>query len=96
MFSCLYLVGYSNYKQYHVESLDLESLLVRSTDILITDCYTNEREKPGVIRKESFRQQIEEVVQNHMKFQDDRKLIFSCSPNERLAELINILTQMNN
>lgn len=48
-----------------------------------------------MIRREAFRSQIEEIVMNHMKFQDDRKLIFSCTPNERLAELINILTQMN-
>ena len=43
MFSCVYLVGYSNYKQYHMEGMDLDSLIARKTYILITDCYTNDR-----------------------------------------------------
>lgn len=59
MFSCVYLVGYSNYKQYHMEGMDLDSLIARKTDILITDCYTNDRELKGVIRREAMKKQIE-------------------------------------
>lgn len=54
MFSCVYLVGYNNYKQFHLDGMDIESVVSRKTDILITDTY-GDRERVGIVRRELFR-----------------------------------------
>jgi len=36
-----------------------------------------------------------EKIQGQLRYPDGRRLIFSCSPNERLVELMSILTQLS-
>jgi hypothetical protein len=44
MFNCLYLVGYNNYSQYHLSGMDVEAITSERTDLIITDCYEEEKE----------------------------------------------------
>jgi hypothetical protein len=83
MFSCVYLVGYDNYKQYHLDGMDLDSVISRKTDILITDTYA-ERERLGVVRKEGFKEEVAAVLRAWVGRGDGekgRRLVMSCTPN---------------
>lgn len=39
-----------------------------------------------------MKDQLEKIIQAQMKYPDGRKLIFCCSPNERMVELMSMLT----